>query len=103
MDSTISAVFLIIFGVLGVVVYFIPTMVASGKNRQEAVFALNLLLGWTLVGWVGALIWAMCEKERTAPRTEIPQTVTHADSCQCPACRRVASLVAGARTTPPRA
>jgi putative effector of murein hydrolase LrgA (UPF0299 family) len=42
------------------VIYFIPAITAVMlKNRQAAaIFALNSLLGWTLVGWCVALIWA---------------------------------------------
>lgn len=40
--------------------YFIPALVAGyGEHPQRtAIFVLNLLLGWTLVGWVLALVWA---------------------------------------------
>ena len=41
--------------------YFLPAMVAwtNGRANTSAIFALNLLLGWTLIGWVVALVWAM--------------------------------------------
>ena len=41
--------------------YFWPTAVALNKKRANtgAVFMLNLFLGWTLIGWVVALCWAM--------------------------------------------
>jgi uncharacterized membrane protein YqaE (UPF0057 family) len=40
--------------------YFIPTIcVRSGSGRRLSVFVLNLLLGWTLVGWVVALVLAL--------------------------------------------
>ena len=39
--------------------YFIPSMVGGTKKNSGAIFVLNLFLGWTLIGWVGALIWAM--------------------------------------------
>lgn len=44
-----------------VVAYFIPTVVAANRShsRQGAVLALNALAGWTVVGWVAALIWAL--------------------------------------------
>jgi len=40
--------------------YFLPTIVAVRKRKLnvESIIALNLLLGWTLVGWVVALVWA---------------------------------------------
>lgn len=37
--------------------YFLPTIIA-GKNKQGSVFVLNLFLGWTIIGWLIALIWA---------------------------------------------
>ncbi|MBT6188056.1 MAG: superinfection immunity protein [Candidatus Marinimicrobia bacterium] len=42
------------------VLYFLPTIKAwdrDNKNRM-AIFVLNLLLGWTFIGWVVALVWA---------------------------------------------
>ena len=43
--------------------YFLPVMVAWTKSRSNtsAIFALNLFLGWTLVGWVASLVWALKE------------------------------------------
>lgn len=48
----------ILLGVLWV--YFIPTYVArrNHHHNQQAIFLVNLLLGWTFLGWVGALVWA---------------------------------------------
>lgn len=43
---------------LAVVVYFTPTIIALGKRNALAIFALNLLLGWTFIGWVVAFVWA---------------------------------------------
>jgi len=46
-------------------IYFLPTIVAGlGKKRNVAGIAvLNLFLAWTMIGWVGALVWAVVEKE----------------------------------------
>jgi hypothetical protein len=41
----------------GILVYFLPSMLA--KQDTTAIFVLNLFLGWTLVGWVAALVWAL--------------------------------------------
>jgi hypothetical protein len=48
---------------LGVVFYFIPAGVAGMRDHHNsiAIFVLNLLLGWTFVGWVIALVWACTE------------------------------------------
>lgn len=41
--------------------YFIPTIIAVVRRKASAVgvFFLNLFLGWTFIGWIGALIWAL--------------------------------------------
>ena len=45
---------------IAVIIYFVPLFVASIRNHPNAVAIslLNLFLGWTLIGWVGALVWA---------------------------------------------
>ena len=52
--------FLPIFG-FGFVLYFLPTIVAFAHSKRDAVsiLVLNLLLGWTAIGWVIALVWAV--------------------------------------------
>jgi len=47
-------------------IYFLPSVVAAARNhRQNApILALNFFLGWTLIGWVGALVWALVEERR---------------------------------------
>lgn len=40
-------------------VYFIPSMIAANKKHYAGVVVVNLFLGWTLLGWVGALAWAV--------------------------------------------
>lgn len=50
---------LIAFAVVGI--YFLPGLIAVTRDHRQmvAIFALNLLLGWTLIGWVAALVWAL--------------------------------------------
>jgi hypothetical protein len=47
--------------VVCLVPYFLPTIIAILRKKQSAggIFVLNLLLGWTVIGWVGALIWSL--------------------------------------------
>jgi len=44
--------------------YFLPLWLAISRKHEhvEAIFALNLLAGWTFVGWVVALVWALVSK-----------------------------------------
>ena len=53
---------------LSVMVYCLPAITAWYRSHHNtaAILALNLLLGWTVIGWIGALIWALTRPpERT--------------------------------------
>lgn len=41
--------------------YFLPAIVAYSRKKRNAgaILALNILLGWTLLGWIVALVWGM--------------------------------------------
>ena len=43
------------------VFYWLPTIIAIARHTHSAlgVAALNFFLGWTIVGWVLALLWAL--------------------------------------------
>jgi hypothetical protein len=42
---------------------------ASRKHNNEgAIFVLNLLLGWTFLGWVIALIWAPTDNTKDSEK-----------------------------------
>ena len=45
---------------VAVLLYFLPTVVAliRGHLSALAIFLLNLFFGWTLIGWLIALIWS---------------------------------------------
>ena len=55
-----NSIVLVVFVMIFVLVYFFPAFVASrrGHHQVTAIFLLNLFLGWSFIGWVGALIWA---------------------------------------------
>lgn len=42
-------------------IYFIPSVVAFLRTHRSkvAILTLNILLGWSGVGWIVALVWAM--------------------------------------------
>jgi len=69
--------------VFGVVIYFIPSFWAMDKRNSGAIFALNLFLGWTFIGWVGALIWAIMDKPPVRRRQPLSQD---AKLSYCPYC-----------------
>lgn len=62
----LSATISIVVAIL-TVGYMLPWMIAAlrGKSNVWGVFALNLLLGWTLIGWIIALVMA-CTSHQVA-------------------------------------
>jgi hypothetical protein len=54
----------IVIIIFALIVYFIPTLIAIGKKHSMGIFVLNLFLGWTLLGWVIALIWSVSSPEK---------------------------------------
>ncbi len=54
-----SFIFFPFFG-FGFVMYFLPSIIALARGKRDilAIFLLNLFLGWSVIGWVVALIWA---------------------------------------------
>ena len=46
--------------------YFLPTIIGHNKQNSGGIFLMNLLLGWTVVGWVIAMVWA-CSAETRLP------------------------------------
>ncbi len=47
-----------LFLLLGIFLYFLPSIIAHNKRDFGAIFLVNLLFGWTVVGWIIALVWA---------------------------------------------
>ena len=66
-DGTSDA-FAVIAVMFAVLVYCLPSIVGKNKRNFNAILALNVLLGWTVIGWVVALVWAMTAEDpvRTA-------------------------------------
>ncbi|MBD0257063.1 MAG: superinfection immunity protein [Cytophagales bacterium] len=60
-----GAVAVILIFVLGAMLYFLPTILGWNKRNVVAIFLLNLLLGWSLIGWIVALIWALAKDATT--------------------------------------
>lgn len=57
-----SLITLLVIGII----YFIPAIVAVNRNHINtlAIFMLTLLVGWTAVGWVIALVWACTNRSK---------------------------------------
>lgn len=58
--------------------YFLPSIIAAIRDHHNSlsIFLLNLLLGWTVIGWVAALVWSASNPSTTAqPGSAGPGTV----------------------------
>ena len=49
------------FGLVGLALYFLPTIIVLARRKKNVLgpILVNVLLGWTVVGWIVALIWAL--------------------------------------------
>lgn len=49
----------VLIGILAL--YLLPSIFAfqRGKKNKLAILLLNILLGWSLIGWVGSLVWSV--------------------------------------------
>ena len=82
-DATGAGAFIGIVGFLAIAaMYFLPTIIATSRKvtNTGSVFVINLLLGWSVIGWVVAL--AMAVKSKT------PQVVMMTSSASLPACAK---------------
>lgn len=75
MDNNYGAI-LLILGIL----YFLPWVFAAARSRHNtgAIFALNLFLGWSVIGWVVAMVWALSSDQ--------PKGVDTRATRKCPQC-----------------
>ncbi len=61
-DAMLAVVLFLLF-------YFLPSIVAicRGHHNAAAIAVLNLLLGWTCIGWIVALVWAFTAVQSRQP------------------------------------
>lgn len=61
----------IVIGIGLVLLYLLPTMLAwaGGKRRKVKVTLVNVLTGWTIIGWIAAMlmVWAYEAPEDESP------------------------------------
>ncbi len=55
----LSFFFFPFFG-FGFVMYFLPSIIALARSKRDtlAIFLLNRFLGWSVIGWIVARVWA---------------------------------------------
>jgi hypothetical protein len=55
----LSTPLVIIFLAVGIIIYFLPGLIARKKSNATAIALFNFFLGWTVLGWIIALVWAV--------------------------------------------
>lgn len=92
-----EVLFAILVVALAVIVYMLPTFVAAQRREKYGgVIAINVFLGWTLVGWVVAFALALAGDPKKAATAVDPEWTRECRSCRskihpeatvCPFCR----------------
>jgi Superinfection immunity protein/Short C-terminal domain len=60
--------------IIVLLIYFLPSLVGHKKKNANAICILNLLLGWTLIGWIAALVWAATDEPKAAAAAQLPHS-----------------------------
>lgn len=74
--------------------YLGPTIIAFMRKHKDApaIAALNVLLGWSVIGWIMAFIWALADPAgRNARHTVVVNTVQNNSPTITPAAAPVAN------------
>ncbi|HSV80096.1 MAG TPA: superinfection immunity protein [Ramlibacter sp.] len=98
--NNIAAVATVVHFVSLIALYFAPTYVAHSREHgsRTGITVLNVLLGWTVLGWLIALIWAYSGE---AKRTEAePRPARDAAPSTCAAAPPQKSMDAGEKLCP---
>lgn len=67
--------------------YFLPTIIAAARSKTNLVGILlvNFLLGWSVIGWIVALVWAV-STERVDQTALHPTFASQPPRRFCPSC-----------------
>lgn len=53
----------LIISFLSSMIYYIPTFISRGPGKT-IIFIINLLFGWSIIGWIICLVWAMNDNSK---------------------------------------
>jgi hypothetical protein len=66
--------------------YFLPSLIGMRKRNAAPIFALNFFLGWTVIGWVFALAFALVDDQAQGWRCARCRSVLNQNAAFCHAC-----------------
>lgn len=86
-DGSNWAVVLGVLVLLGIAIYLLPVSIAASRSHPNtmAIAALNILLGWTMLGWIASLVWALTAVDRRSVASASP-VPPGAGTKPCPFC-----------------
>jgi Superinfection immunity protein len=83
MEGSAAVLVLVALGAI----YFLPSIIAGSRGHMAAaIVTLNLLVGWTALGWILALVWSLTSNtrenlqylatgERSSPSASAPRVI----------------------------
>lgn len=65
MGEVVALIFILVLIFLSLILYFLPALIAWYNNDKNTIwiFVLTLITGWTSLGWILALFWAILERD----------------------------------------
>ncbi|QPD04933.1 MAG: hypothetical protein Nkreftii_002707 [Candidatus Nitrospira kreftii] len=65
-DDSLSSLYV----VGGTCIYLLPAFIALWRGHPSCIpiLIVNLLLGWTVIGWVGTLVWTLKRRQTNPDR-----------------------------------
>ncbi len=57
----VAILVLVVVGVALIALHFLPGIIATRRHHRSAlaIWLVNIFFGWTLIGWIVALVWAL--------------------------------------------
>lgn len=67
-----SSVAVLIAGIGSIIIYMLPWVIAliCGTKSTTAIFFVSLLFNWTMIGWIGTLIWSIVAEKKSAQQPQ---------------------------------
>ena len=81
--------------IVALIVYFAPSLLAGHRRLASGgvLLAVNLFLGWTVIGWFSCLLWAalgqtddQAQFYHQPQSPQLPQPPNVSDTKKCPDC-----------------
>ncbi|WP_036989314.1 superinfection immunity protein [Pseudomonas vranovensis] len=99
-NNAIAKIFAFVFFPAAIALYFYPTICAIDHPKVTAIFGLNLLAGWTFIGWLIAFVWSLNKPDPVeitiATPESVPTVVPDAEVASMKACPKCAETIKAA-------